>query len=182
MIKLIEILNTTNLDIPKFKKSYSFEDELYSSLSEIKLSKDNAVDVIGDKTHGKFKVGDKVYTYNIRFHPSPYGDKGTFYNIAFTPEEKSISTPTSDTDPKDYIKILSTMYKIIVDFAEMAKPEYIGIASLDGNLSKSYHRIYATLTDNKYNNIPGYFRKDVDLGFDSEMGRGKMIVLKRKNA
>jgi hypothetical protein len=169
------------LDISKFNQPKTFVDELHESLNEITLSKDNAVEINGDLTGGKFNVGDKTYEYSIKNLPNPYNDLGTFYNIAFTPEEKSISTPTSDTDPKDYIKILSTMYKIIVDFAEKEKPEYIGIASLDNTGDKNYHRIYATLTDNKYNRIPGYFRKDVNLGFNSEAGRGRMIVLKRKN-
>jgi hypothetical protein len=71
------------------------------------------------------------------------------------------------------------MYKIIVDFAEKEKPEYIGISSLDNKGDKNYHRIYANLTDNKFNRIPGYFRKDVSLPFDTPGGKGKFIVLKK---
>lgn len=170
-------INSIYLDIPKFTKLNSFEDKLYITLNEIKLSKDNAVETKGDLTGGIFKVGNKIYRYDIRSIENPYKELGTFYNISFTPEENITSTPTSDTDPKDYIKILSTMYKIILDFTQIKKPDYIGISSLDN--IKNYHKIYATLTDNKYNNIPGYFRKDVNLKFNTSDGKGRMIVLKR---
>jgi hypothetical protein len=71
------------------------------------------------------------------------------------------------------------MYKIILDFTQETKPEYIGIASLDNDGSKNYHPVYANLTDNKFNRIPGYFRKDVSLPFNSPNGSGKMVVLKK---
>ena len=73
------------------------------------------------------------------------------------------------------------MYKIIVDFVEAYKPEYIGIASMDNTGDKNYHTIYAALTDNKYNRIPGYFRKDVSLPFNTPKYKGRFVVLKRKD-
>lgn len=170
------------LDIPKFNQPKTFVDKLYESLNEITLSKDNAVEINGDLTGGKFNVGNKTYEYSIKNIPNPYKDLGTFYNIQFTPEENITSKPTKDTDPKDYIKILSTMYKIIVDFVEKEKPEYIGIASLDNTGDKNYHKIYATLTDNKYNRISGYFRKDVNLKFNTPEGKGRFVVLKKKDS
>ena len=68
-----------------------------------------------------------------------------------------------------------------MDFAEEAEPEYIGIASMDNDSSKNYHNVYANLTDNKFNRIPGYFRKDISLEFDTPNGKGRSVVLKRNN-
>lgn len=169
------------LDIPKFNQPKTFVDNLHESLYEITLSKDNAVKINGDLTGGEFQVGNKIYVYSIKNIPNPYKDLGAFYNIQFTPQEKIVSKPTKDTNPKDYIKILSTMYKIIVDFAEKEKPEYIGIASMDNVGDKNYHTIYANLTNNKFNRIPGYFRKDVSLEFNTPNGKGRFVVLKRKD-
>jgi hypothetical protein len=80
------------------------------------------------------------------------------------------------------VNILSTMYKIIVDFVEKEKPEYIGIASMDNEGNKNYHTIYATLTNNKSNRIPGYFRKDVNLPFGTPEGKGRFVVLKKSQS
>ena len=164
------------LDIPKFNQPETFIDGLYENINEINLSKDNAVEIQGDITGGEFQVGDIIYEYSIKNIPNPYKDFGSFYNIQFTPRDEISSTPKGGKE--NYIKILSTMYKIIVDFIEEVKPEYIGIASLDG--VKNYHKIYAQLTDNKFNMIPGYFRKDVALPFSSPNGNGKFVVLKQK--
>jgi len=101
---------------------------------------------------------------------------GLFYNIQFTPKGEVTSIPKGGKE--NYIKILSTMYKIIVDFIEKEKPNYVGISSLDGN--KNYHTVYNRLTDNSSNLIPGYFRKDSNLEFNSPQGKGRFIVLKRK--
>jgi cytidyltransferase-like protein len=167
------------LDSEKYNYPKTFVDKLRESLHEITLSKDNAVDVKGDLMGGEFYVGDKIYIYTIKNIPNPYNDLGVFYNVQFTPQEKNISKPTKDTNPKDYIKILSTMYKIIVDFVEKEKPKYIGIASMDNIGDKNYHTLYANLTDNKFNRIPGYFRKDVNLEFNTPQGKGRFVVLKR---
>ena len=165
------------LDIPKFNQPKSTPDLLVELLHEITLTKDNAVDVDGDLTGGNFKVGDIKYAYSIKNIPNPYKDLGSFYNIQFTPGEDVQSTPQGGKE--NYIKILSTMYKIIVDFIEKEKPEYVGISSLDNDGGKNYHKVYANLTDNKFNRIPGYFRKDVSLSFDSPQGKGRFIVLKK---
>jgi hypothetical protein len=72
------------------------------------------------------------------------------------------------------------MYKIIMDFIEKHQPEYVGIGSLDNKEGKNYHTVYASLTDNKANRIPGYFRKDISVPFNSPEGPGRMVVLKKK--
>jgi hypothetical protein len=41
--------------------------------------------------------------------------------------------------------------------------------------------VYANLTDNKSNRIPGYFRKDANLEFNTPQGKGRFVVLKRKD-
>lgn len=168
------------LDVPKFNYKKPFYQVLSEQLSEIRLSKDNAVEVQGDLTGGTFEIGNKTYRYDIKNTPNPYKDEGLFYNIQFTPREEVVSTPTQDTDPKDYIKILSTMYKVIVDFVEKERPKYIGISSLDSNSSKNYHLVYNALTDPKNNHLPGYFRKDTNLPFETPQGTGRFVVLKRK--
>lgn len=164
----------------KYSSPKSFTQVLSEKLYEIKLSRDNAVEVQGDLTGGTFEVGSKLYRYDIKNIPNPYKDKGLFYSIQFSPKGQTNSTPTQDTDPKDYIKILSTMYKIIVDFVEKENPEYIGISSLDNSGSKNYHLVYSSLTDPRNNHIPGYFRKNVKLPFDSPQGKGRFVVLKRR--
>jgi len=177
---LKENINEWIIDIPKFNQPKTFIDNLRESLNEIVLSKENAVDIEGSLTDGQFVVGDQKYIYKIKEFPTPpYYDPGVFYNIEFYPEGNISSEPQGGKE--NYVKILSTMYKIIVDFIEQEKPKYIGIASLDNEGSKSYHTVYANLTDNKFNRIPGYFRKDVSLKFDGPRGKGKMIVLKRKD-
>jgi hypothetical protein len=167
------------LDIPKFNQPKTIQQYLVENINEISLSKENAADINGDLTGGTFTVGDITYEYSIKNISNPYKDLGTFYNIQFTPQGEVTSTPKGGKE--NYIKILSTMYKIIVDFAEMYKPEYMGLASIDNTGDKNYHNIYATLTDNKYNRTPGYFRKDVSLPFNTHFGSGRFVVLKRKN-
>jgi predicted nucleotidyltransferase len=176
------IKNSTNgyvLDTPKFNQPKTFTDKLNKSLNEITLNPSNSVETYGNLTSGGFQVDDMTYIYDIKQVKNPYDDGGEFYNIMFHPKDNITSSPTSDTTKENYIKILNTMYKIILDFAESAEPEYIGISSLDNNGSKNYHKIYANLTDNKYNRIPGYFRKDVNLNFDTPQGKGRFVVLKQ---
>ena len=163
-------------DIPKFNQPKTIQQYLIENINEINLSKENAVDTNGDLTGGTFKVGDIVYEYSIKNISNPYKDLGLFYNIQFTPRGEVTSIPKGGKE--NYIKILSTMYKIIVDFIEKEKPEYLGISSLDNN--KNYHTVYNRLTDNPSNLIPGYFRKDSNLKFNSPQGEGRFIVLKRK--
>jgi len=179
--KIKNPLNEYFLDIPKFNYPKTFVDKLRESLHEITLSKNNAAEIEGDLYKGMFRAGNKVYTYDIYRIKSPYNDNKEFYNVEFHPKNNPISTPTGDTTKEDYIKILNTMYKIILDLAETDEPDYIGIASMDNIGDKNYHTIYANLTDNKYNRIPGYFRKDVNLEFNTPQGKGRFVVLKRKD-
>lgn len=74
------------------------------------------------------------------------------------------------------------MYKIIVDFIKKEKPKYLGISSLDNSGDKNYHTVYNRLTTNNINLIPGYFRKESNLTFDSPQGKGRFIVLKKKDS
>lgn len=166
------------LDIPKFNHPKTIQEHLNSTLNEIILNPDNAVDIEGNLTDGKFTVGNQTYIYNIKEFPTPsYYRPGLFYNIEFHPKGNPTSEPQGGKE--NYVKILSTMYKIILDFTQQEQPEYIGIASLDNQGSKNYHSVYANLTDNKSNRIPGYFRKDVSLRFNGPRGSGRMIVLKK---
>ena len=163
----------------KFDGPISEATYFQKALHEIALSKDNAVKVKGGTMSGTFLVGDSKYRYSITpFAKSPYEDDGSFYNIAFYPISNKVSTPQGGKE--NYVKILSTMYKIIMDFIEKHQPEYVGIGSLDNEEGKNYHTVYASLTDNKANRIPGYFRKDVSMPFNSPKGPGKMVVLKKK--
>lgn len=164
----------------KFAYEKPLSSYLQEALSEISFSRNNAADIQGDLTGGTFTVGNKTYRYDIKLFPNPYNDKGTFYNIGFTPQEQEVNVPTQDTPSSDYVKILSTMYKIILDFVEKEQPDYVGIASMDNPQGKNYHVVYNSLTDNKANRIPGYFRKDANLTFNSEKGSGRIIVMKKK--
>jgi len=164
----------------KFDGPISEATHLQRALHEVTLSRDNAVDLQGDLTGGTFKVGERVYKYSIKNFPNPYNDGGLFYNIGFNIEGSTEDVPTKDTSPKNYLKIISTMYKVIMDFVEKEQPDYIGIASMDNPEGKNYHIVYNSLTDNKANKIPGYFRKDANLTFKSEKGTGRIIVMKKK--
>jgi hypothetical protein len=172
-------VNESFIDIPKFNYPKTLEENLWHTLNEITLNPNNAVEIYGDLTNGKFQVGDIIYVYDIKQVKNPYDDGGDFYNIMFHPEGNITSIPQQGKE--NYIKILNTMYKIILDFTEEAEPEYVGIASLDNDGSKNYHTVYANLTNNKSNIIPGYFRKDVSLGFNNPQGKGRFVVLKRKD-
>jgi len=165
------------LNTEKYNRPRTIHENLWHTLNEITLTPDNAVETYGNLDKGKFQVGNTTYTYDIKQVSNPYNDGGRFFNIMFHPEENVTSTPQEGKE--NYIKILSTMYKVILDFAEEAEPEYIGIASMDNNNSKNYHMVYANLTDNKSNRIPGYSRKDVSLPFDTPQGKGRFVVLKR---
>jgi len=164
----------------KFDGPISEATYLQKALHEVTLSRDNAVDLQGDLTGGTFKVGERIYNYSIKNFPNPYNDGGLFYNIGFNIEGSTEDVPTKDTSPKNYLKIISTMYKVIMDFVEKEQPDYIGIASMDNPEGKNYHVVYNSLTDNKANRIPGYFRKDANLTFNSKKGTGRIVVMKKK--
>jgi hypothetical protein len=169
------------LDSEKHNHQRTIYENLWHTLNEIILNPSNAVETYGGLTGGKFQVGNITYVYDIKQVKNPYDDEGRFFNIMFHPEDNKIDIPTGTSTKENYIKILSTMYKIILDFAEEAEPEYIGISSLDNDGDKNYHMVYANLTDNKSNRIPGYFRKDVSLEFNTPQGKGRFVVLKRKD-
>jgi hypothetical protein len=170
--------NIYTLDIPKFNYPKLTPDLLREALHEITLSVNNAAEIDGDLTGGRFTVGDITYIYEIKALPNPYKDGEKFFNISFAPQENSSSIPQGGKE--NYIKILSTMYKIIVDFIEVYRPGYVGLSSLDNEGYKNYHTVYNNLADNKSNRIPGYFKKDAGLDFSSPQGTGKIVVLKRK--
>jgi len=168
--------------LEKFNTPVTLSSRLSSQLYELKvneitLSPENAVEINGDVFEGEFKVGEIEYKYSIKNIPNPYkNDEGLFYGIQFDEKynTKSPNEPTGNAK-ENYIKILSTIYKIILDFAEKEKPKYIGISSLN---KSGYWNIYNNLS--KTNKIPGYTRKDVGLDFTTKLGdKGKFVVLKR---
>ena len=154
--------------------------QLYEmKVNEIKLNPKNAVETYGDINNGDFTVGDYDYNYRIiNMENNPY-NSNSFYNIDFIEIGNSNPDPNLPTGnaKENYIKILSTMYKIILDFIENVKPEYMGISSLDNS---GYWNIYNNLI--KSNPLSGYSRKDAGLSFTNRNGQsGKFIILKRNN-
>jgi len=170
------------LNKDKFAHPLPLSSYFSKALHEIKLKSSNAVELNGSLTKGTFQVGNKTYKYEIKPFLNPYNDGGTFYNIEFHPIDNKTNLPTRDTPSRDYIKILSTIYNIITDFLKQEKPDYLGISSMDNPEGKEYHIVYANLTDNSKNNIPGYFRKDVNLLFKTPEGSGRIVVMKRKDS
>lgn len=148
-------------------------------INEIKLNPENAVKIYGDINNGDFTVGNYDYNYRIiNMENNPYNNN-SFYNIDFSEIGNNKPDPNLPTGnaKENYIKILSTMYKIILDFIETVKPEYIGISSLDDS---GYWNIYNNLI--KSNPLLGYSRKDAGLNFTNRNGQsGKFIILKRNN-
>jgi predicted nucleotidyltransferase len=177
-------INEWIVDIPKYNYDSKLSSKIFSQLHELKingitLNPDNAVEVYGDLNNGDFTVGEYDYNYRIiKLDKNPY-NSDSFYNIDFHEIgniKPNPSLPTGNAK-ENYIKILSTIYKIILDFTQNKSPEYIGISSLD---ESGYWGIYNNLT--KTNQIPGYSRKDVGLQFKDKNGKtGKFIVLKRKD-
>ena len=175
--KSIKESQTYVLDTPKYNNLPV--DKVYYQLSslvkEIKLTKDNATEIIGTPTKGDFKVGEIEYTYNIVKKSSPYKDNEDFYLIEFDEKGgKGDSEPTKNAK-ESYIKILSTLYKVILNFLEKEQPTYFGISALD---KSGYWNVYNQLT--KQNQIPGYSRKDAGLKFTTNSEEtGKMVILKK---
>ena len=171
-------------DLPKFNPPALLTTDLVTQLyklkiNEILLNPNNAAEIEGDVFSGKFKVGDLGYTYSISKFPNPYKD-GDFYNINFDEiGNKNSNLQTGKAGGKNYIKILSTMYKIILNFVSKEKPNYIGISNIEGS---GYGNVYNDLT--KTNKLPGYSRKDAKVNFitkDSENRNinGSFVVLKK---
>ena len=176
-------INEWIVGAPKYNYTPKLSNKIFSQLYELKineitLNSNNAVEVYGDLNNGDFTVGEYDYNYRIiKLDKNPY-NSDSFYNIDFHEIGNKNSNPSLPTGnaKENYIKILSTMYKIILDFIKNIKPEYIGISSLD---ESGYWNVYNNLT--KTNQIPGYSRKDVGLQFKDKSGKtGKFIVLKRK--
>lgn len=175
-------INEWIVNIPKYNYTSKLSNKIFSQLHELKvneitLNPNNAVEIYGDLNNGDFTVEEYDYNYRIiKLDKNPY-NSNSFYNIDFHEignKNPNSSLPTGNAK-ENYIKILSTIYKIILDFTEKEKPEYIGISSLD---ESGYGNIYNNLT--KTNKIPGYFRKDAGLQFKDKDGKnGKFIILKR---
>jgi nicotinic acid mononucleotide adenylyltransferase len=160
-----------------YKKSFSHK--LYDTLNEITLNTSNAVSVIGNEYKGEFDIDGATYEYIVQKFDKIFDD-GLLYNISFSPKGIEIDVPMGTTSPQNFIKILSTMYKVILDFIEKVKPKYLGISSKDNGEDKNYHMLYNRLTSN--NNIPGYFKKNPNLNFTTPNGySGRIIVLKKKS-
>jgi len=174
-------VNEIFINIPKFDSIPNILNKLSSQLYELKIKEitlnlNNSVNINGDLFGGEFKVGNIEYVYSIKNTLNPYNDNKLFYSIQFDEKynDKSSNEPTGNAK-ENYIKILSTIYKIILDFIKNEKPDYIGISSLD---KSGYNNIYNNLT--KTNKIPGYSRKDAGLSFTTKSGdKGKFIVLKK---
>jgi len=177
-------INEWIINTPKYNYTPKLSDKILSQLHELKvneitLNPNNAVEVYGDLNNGDFTVGEYDYNYRIiKLDKNPY-NSNSFYSIDFHEIGNKNSNPSLPTRnaKENYIRILSTIYKILLDFTKEVKPEYIGISSLDAS---GYGNIYNNLT--KTNKFPGYSRKDVGLDFTSKSGdKGKFIVLKRIN-
>jgi len=175
-------LNEWVANILKYNYTPKLSNKIFSQLYELKvneiaLNSNNAVEIYGSLTNGDFTVGEHDYNYRIiKLDKNPY-NSNLFYNIDFHEIGNKNPNPSSPTGnaKENYIKILSTMYKIILDFTKEEKPEYIGISSLD---ESGYGNIYNNLT--KTNKIPDYSRKDAGLQFKDKDGKtGKFIILKR---
>jgi len=175
-------LNEWVANILKYNYTPKLSNKIFSQLHELKvneisLNSNNAVEIYGSLTNGDFTVGEYDYNYRIiKLDKNPY-NSNLFYNIDFHEIGNKNPNPSSPTGnaKENYIKILSTMYKIILDFTKEEKPEYIGISSLD---ESGYGNIYNNLT--KTNKIPDYSRKDAGLQFKDKDGKtGKFIILKR---
>lgn len=149
---------------------------LLSILKEIILSPDNAVDIHGSLNKGHFTVGDVKYTYEVF---DIVDEKGYpianifFQEYDFEGPEGTESLPTGNAGP-GYYKILATVYKIILKYAQEVGPDRIGIGCLD---KSGYWNIYNNLV--KHNKVDGYTREKADLTFTHNGFSGKIIVLKR---
>lgn len=168
------------LKTPPFPES---KNELYEHLmhivGEIQLNPKNIVPIDGDEIKGNFEVGGIKYAYKIHPLENFLDDGKTLYNIYFHPENHPIDEPMNNTTKDNYIKILNTMYSIILNFVSKHKPDYIGISSMNNELSKNYHAVYNNLA--RHNDIPGYKRKNVNMEFELENGRtGRMVIFQKK--
>jgi len=155
-------MSELNLNKPNSNSKFLMESK--NIINEIKLNPENAVEIIGNETNGTFKVGEQNYNYAIKKIEPPFIDhdvelNGEIYNIIFRnskDNESEIESYDFKGGKENLIKIYTTMYKVILNFTEIVKPDYFIIAALD---STKYFPIYSNLTKN--NTIPGYHRKTV---------------------
>jgi hypothetical protein len=176
-----QVLFENALSNLKFKTDNSTSRKLLTELHqtvlrELTLSTQNAVDLNGNEYKGTFTVETYTYNYEVgKLNFNPY-ESSSFYVVEFSEvgnPSPNKNIPTGNAK-QNYIKILSTMYKVLFNFADKVKPEYIGISSMN---ESGYWNIYNTLT--KTNILPGYSRKNSSLRFNIDGSRGKMIVLKK---
>ena len=152
------------LNLIKPTTYYNFLKESQQIINELTLNVNNSEKIVGSPLEGYFTVDGQTYNYIIRKLDSPFIDKnveltGEIYNIAFWNTKDLQEYPEtyqSKGGRNNIIKIYSTMYKVILDFANAIKPDYFIIAAMD---STNYFPIYSDLTKN--NKIPGYHRKTV---------------------
>lgn len=162
---------------PDIVKKDSNKLTLLSILNELTLNTDNAVEVKGTVLDGRFKVNNIEFMYKVTpLSYNPYSTNEPIYSISFNQVNDTRDNPNLPTGnlKNDYIKVLSTMYKVVIEFVNNKKPSYIGISSYDDS---GYWNIYNQLT--KQNKIPGYQRINSGLEFkDKNNNKGKIIILK----
>lgn len=164
----------------------SYHNFIYDILKEIKLNPENGLNIDGNDFEGIFKVGNTEYIYKASEMDNPFDNpyetpKKTMYNISFNEVGNPELNIRTGRAKENYIKILSTIYKKILEFCEKYKPDYIGInAENEGG----YYNTYNNLT--RFNEIPNYFVKNrgfinQTINSKKEIKDGKMIILKRKD-
>lgn len=163
------------------KSQFLYESSII--INEIKLNVGNSVETTGDIFNGTFNVGESTYRYIIDKLQSVIVEKnfkleGDIYNISFLDSTDDADDPESYQRKKGYaniVKIYSTMYKIIVDFAKQIKPDYFILIS---SKKSKYFPIYSELTQN--NPIQGYHRKVVS-DFPNSSSNPVMGIVMAKN-
>ena len=155
----------------KFKNVDSHKVLFLEALQELQLSTSNALPIKGDDFKGTFETDNQKYQYEIdKIDVNQYKD---LYNVIFNEEDGTNTLPTGNAKDS-YIKILSTMYKVISNFIEKHKPQYLGLAALDAS---GYYPIYLKLS--KTNSFPDYSKKEI-ISVGSGSDKLKVIVFKRK--
>lgn len=149
----------------------TYKDKILKILREIKLNSSNALEIDGDDFMGTFNVENEMYVYII----SQFEDNPNFYNVGFANyNEFEKDTRLDVISGKGYIKILSTMYKIINTFLEKHKPDLFMISS---NEEAGYTLIYKNLV--KENPIPGYMIKTTHVSFKKDDKNNIGVLLKK---
>ena len=169
--KWTDSLTGNKLAETKFKNVDSHKVLFLEALQESQLSTSNALPIKGDDFKGTFETDNQKYQYEIdKIDVNQYKD---LYNVIFNEEDGTNALPTGNAKDS-YIKILSTMYKVISNFIEKHKPQYLGLAALDAS---GYYPIYLKLS--KTNSFPDYSKKEI-ISVGSGSDKLKVIVFKRK--